>query len=321
MESPQRIDGTAITIVFDALAGAPPSLLHVDGKLPDDEDLHALRLAVRPKRHGSQPDVPDLATIWPQLGRGYLGLPAMALRRGMAALPTNLVLGSGARIADRSAHIALEDLVAGLRVLVDWRIGAGDIIRASATIINAGDTPLAIDRLASIALPLPGWATYATRFHGHWAGEMHQVTAPIPHGRSGGESRGGRPGFGGANWLIAHDGGFSADHGRAIALHLAWSGDHETVIERDADGAILQMGARYDPGEIILAPGARFTTPDAVLAIVDGGRNEVRRALHTHVRSDVLTGRANWGPRRVHLNSWEALAFDMNEAKIGRAHV
>lgn len=318
MESPQRIDGTAITIVFDTLAGAPPSLLHVGGKLPDDKDLHALQLAVRPKRHGSQPDVPDLATIWPQQGRGYLGLPAMALRRGMAALPTNLVLGSSARIADRSAHIELEDLVAGVRVLVDWRISASDVIRASATILNAGDTPLAIDRLVSIALPLPGWAAHATRFHGHWAGEMHQDTAPIPHGRSGGESRGGRPGFGGANWLIAHDGDFSANHGRAIALHLAWSGDHETVIERDADGAILQMGARFDPGEIILAPGARFTTPETVMAVVDGGRNAVRHALHAHLRADVLPRRAAWPARRVHLNSWEALAFDMDEASLMR---
>ncbi|OYX40614.1 MULTISPECIES: alpha-galactosidase [unclassified Sphingomonas] len=318
MESPHRIDGTAITLVFDAEAGEPPSLLYIGGKLPDDEDLGSLQRAVRPRRHGSQPDVPRLATIWPQAARGYLGLPAMAFRRGNEVLALDLHSGAGSLAADRLAHVVLEDMAAGVRIGIDWRIAAGDVVRASATIVNLGDTPLAVDRIASLALPLPGWATHATRFHGRWAAETQEATAAMPYGRSGGESRGGRPGFGGANWLIAHEAGFGANHGHGIAMHLAWSGDHETVIERDADKAIVQMAARLDPGEIVLAPGASFTTPEAVFAVINGGRNAVRQAMHAHLRGDVLPGRADWPVRRVHLNSWEAVAFDMDEARLVR---
>ncbi len=314
--TPSRIDGDTVTIVFGTAGGGPLALLYAGGKLPVDEDLHALETALQPRRHGSQPDAPQLATVWPQAGRGYAGQPALAVRRGHGLLPVDLVLGEGSLVADRSAHIVLHDPAAGVRVTIDWVISAGDVVRARTTIDNLGAAPLVVDRLASIAVPLPGWATHATRFHGRWAGEMQAATAPIPHGRSGGESRGGRPGFGGANWLLVHDAPFGADHGLAIALHLAWSGDHEMSIERDADGAIVQMAARLDAGEIIVAPGDSFPTPDAVMAIVDGGRNAVRHALHTHLRRDVLPGRADWPARRVHLNSWEAVAFDMDEARL-----
>ncbi len=315
---PYRIDGDAITLVFGLHIDESLYLRYIGGKLPDDEQLTALDVALQPRRHGSQPDVPRLATVWPQAGRGYLGLPAMALRRGDRLLATDLTLAAGTLIAGRSAHLVLEDVGAGIRVTIDWRIGAGDVVRAGTTIENIGNTPLAVDRLASIALPLPGWATHTTRFRWRWAGEMQEDTAAIPSGRSGGESRGGRPGFGGANWLIAHEGGFSAVQGRGIALHLAWSGDHETVIERDADGATVQISARLDPGEIILAPGERFTTPDAVMATVSGGYNAVRHAMHAHLRGDVLPSRADWPMRRVHLNSWEAVAFDMDDMRLAR---
>lgn len=313
---PYRIDGDGLTIVFGLHVDESLLLLYAGGKLPDDEDLHALEIALQRKRHGSQPDIARWATIWPQAGRGYLGLPALVARRGDAALPVDLVLGDGSLIAGRSAHLVLDDQVAGVRVVIDWIIGAGDVVRAHSTISNLGDTPLAVDRVATLALPLPSWATHATRFHGRWAGEMQEETAAIPYGCSGGESRGGRPGFGGANWLIAHGTDFGVDHGLGIALHLAWSGDHSTMIERDADGAIVQTGARLDPGEIMLAPGETFATPDAVFAVVDGGRNAVRRALHGHLRESVLPRRADWPVRRVHLNSWEAVAFDMDEARL-----
>lgn len=314
--TPIRIDGEAITIVLGASNGAPLALHYIGAKLPADEDLGALAAAVQPRRHGSQPDAPQLATFWPQAGRGYAGLPALAARRGEGLLPADLLV-EDVVAGGCTAHLMLADPVAGVRVSIDWVIGAGDVVRARSTITNFGAEPLAIDRVASIALPLPGWATHATRFHGRWAGEMHEATAPIPHGSSGGESRGGRPGFGGANWLIAHEPGFGTDHGLGIALHLAWSGDHQMTIERDADGAIVQLAARLDAGEIIVAPGEDFTTPDAVIAVVDGGRNAVRHALHTHLRRDVLPGRADWPVRRVHLNSWEAVAFDMDAARLG----
>ncbi len=314
---PYRIDGAAITLVFGLHRDGWPSLIYIGARLPDDEDLHALQIATAPRRHGSQPDVPALAAIWPQSGRGCLGMPAMTLRRGDRSLPFDLVVTQEASDASRLS-LQMDDASAGVRVSIEWAIGGGDVTSAHTTLTNTGNTPLAVDRIASIVLPMPAWAGHATRFHGRWAGEMHEDAGPIPCGQTGGASRGGRPGFGGANWIIAHDASFGVDHGRGIALHLAWSGDHETLIERDADGASMQIGVRLDAGEITLAPGESFTTPDAVLAFTGSGRNGTRRAFHTHLRSEILPDRSRWPARRVHLNSWEAVAFDMDESRLAR---
>lgn len=312
-----RLDGAATTLVIARGGPDGPGLIHLGPRLPDDEDLPALARATAPLRHASQPNVPQLATLWPQSGRGYAGLPAMTLRRGDALLACDLTL-IGARASGDTLHLALADPVAGVAIALDWRIGAGDVLRARATLTNTGGGPLAVDRIASVALPLPGWAHHHTRFHGRWAGEMRAEASPIPYGRSGGTSHGGRPGFGGGNWAIAHEANFGTDYGRAIALHLAWSGDHELAIERDADGAVVQMAVRLDAGEVVLAPGAHFATPEAVIAVTGGGRNGVRRALHAHLRADVLPDRRDWPARLVHLNSWEALGFDLDEAKLIR---
>jgi len=313
-----RIDGDAITLVFARQAAAVPTLLHAGAALAADEDLGALASALQPRRHASQADVPQLASLWPQSGRGYVGQPALIARRGDAALPIDLVAGPGSRVSGRAFHLVFADAAAAVSIAIDWQITSGDVIRARSTITNHGSTPLAVDRIASLCLPLPAWATHATKFHGRWAAEMQEATSAIQHGQSGGASRGGRPGFGGSNWIILHEAGFSADHGLGLALHLAWSGDHESLIERDADGAVVQIGLRLDPGEIILAPGTSFVTPDAVMALGLAGRNSVRRAFHAHVRGHVLPARARWPARRVHLNSWEAVGFGMDEDRLAQ---
>jgi len=311
------IVGETVSIVFGIASGEAPTLIHWGTRLPPSEDHGVLRLATLPRRHGSQPDQPPGLSLWPQAGRGHLGLPAMALRRGDEAVPVDLRLAD-IRTAPSKVRFSLADPVAGIEVMLDWSIRAGDVVHARATLVNRGEAPLSIDRIASIAVPLPGWARQITRFHGRWAGEMQEESGAIPHGRSGGASRGGRPGFGGANWAIVHEVSFGAYHGLALALHLGWSGDHETVIERDADGTMVQMGLRLDPGEIVLAPDESFTTPPAMIAFSSAGRNGLRRALHAHVRADILPARADWGPRRVPLNSWEAVGFAMDDTRLAR---
>ena len=101
-----------------------------------------------------------------------------------------------------------------------------------------------------------------------------------------------------------------------IGAHLAWSGDHETLVDRDADGrATLIMAPRLDGGEITLAPGDRFETPNGLVAMA-ADRSELAQNFHRYARSEILPDRSNWGPRKVHLNSWEALGFAMDEPNL-----
>lgn len=310
-----RLDGAESTLVLAWVGDAVPGIAYWGARLPVDEHLPTLVAAGQFGRHESQPDAVPAPSVFPQTGWGWTGAPAAHLRRGDMALTPDFRTRSVEQTAG-GLDIQLVDAANALSLTLQWRLGSGDVLRASSSLTNIGAMPVAVDALASLALPLPGWATELTRFSGRWAGEMRETASTISAGGFAAESRGGRPGFGGGNWLVAGDAGAGAGSGCLIGAHLAWSGDHSVRLDRDADGtAMLLLGARLDAGEIVLGAGESYRAPDAVVALSITGRDGLRQAFHQHLRRDILPGRADWGPRKVHLNSWEALAFDLDEAK------
>jgi alpha-galactosidase len=309
------MDGAAVSIVFAAGPVGAPRLVYLGPLLPPDEDLQTLSTVTAAGRHGSQADAPQPHGLFPEAGRGGMGRPALSLRCGGSAVTTNFGAATITSASDKIL-VQMQDAGNGLAVAIEWQIGAGDLVRACVTLTNTGTALVAVDNLASLVLPLPRWASHATHFSGRWAGEMQMTTAAI-EGARGSTSRGGRPGFGGGNWLLVHAAAAATDTGHMVGLHLGWNGDHDQLIERDADGsACVHMGCRLDFDEIRLAPGDSFRTPDAFFAFGGTGRNGVRAAFHAHLRADVLPSRAGWGVRKVHLNSWEALGFEIDEQKV-----
>ncbi|NNC72242.1 MAG: alpha-galactosidase [Sphingomonadaceae bacterium] len=306
-----RLDGEAVSLVFALTASAHVDLVYCGARLGEGEDLAALHASGRFGRHESQPDAPPVAGILPEAKAGYAGHGAIELRRGGRRVATDFRPVKCATAA-RRIDFTFEDDREGLRVEAVWAIGQGDVIRARMRLHNRGKNAVSVERLASLALPIPRRFSSSTQFAGRWAGEMREyVRAIAPHGVSH-RSRGGKPGFDDANWLLLHD----AVDGAVIGAHLAWSGDHETLVDRDADGrAVLLMGAGFDAGEIVLAPGESCESAEAVFALALD-RSALGRAFHANLRADVLPDRSDWGPRKVHLNSWEALGFDIDETRL-----
>jgi alpha-galactosidase len=309
-----RLDGDALSLVLAWRGDDVPGLAYFGPRLPAGEDPAALAAALARGRHESQADAPPPVTIYPLGGYSWLGPEALSLRRDDFALAPRLRT-LRAEAGDRALAVDLADPEAGLSVRLRWRLGAGDLVVAWVKIKNIGTAALAVDACASLALPLPAWATRITDLSGRWSGEMRAAPVDLARGAWVKEARGGRPGFGGGQWLVVGEPGADAERGRLLGLHLAWSGDHVTRVERDNDGVAMALtGARLEAGEVVLAPGESFAAPEALVAIGHGGRNGIRRAFHAHLRAEVLPDRANWGARKVHLNSWEALDFDLDTA-------
>jgi alpha-galactosidase len=306
-----RLDGAESTLIFDLRHGQP-ELRYCGALLPGNEDSLAVCDARRRGRHESQADDTIPVSIFPQRGRGYFGAPAITLMADGQAHPTDLLL-IAAHAEPHCVSFVLQDR--NLRVDLGWKIAASGLIESSTRVTNTGGANITLVSLASLALPLPHWATELTRFSGRWAGEMREERLPLPHGTIGGASAGGRPGFGGANWVRMEASDAGEAHGGAIAAHLAWSGDHVTSIERDAEGdAMLLMGARLELGEVVLSPGETFKAPRALFAVTDRGRSGLRRPFHREVAVSAPVG----APRKVHLNSWEALGFDLSLPALRR---
>lgn len=306
-----RLDRSAHSMIFDLRRGAA-ELVWLGEPLPENRDLMVLCNSVRQGRRPSQPDEPAPFSILPQTGWGYSNTPAVGLMRRGTLLPLHLRLVEVVQ-SPSSLLFIHRDEANGIGIDVSWRILNSGVIETSARLTNFGSEPADVLDLASLALPLPSWASHATRYSGRWAAEMQQTRVRLADGGIAGASYGGRPGFGGGNWIRLESADLGEDHGRAISAHLAWSGDHRLSVECNADGrAMLIMGVRLDPGEITVPPGQNWDTPRALFTVSSQGVMSTRHAFHRHANTELLLNTSSRSPRKVHLNSWDALGFAMD---------
>ncbi|WP_193749248.1 alpha-galactosidase [Sphingopyxis sp. C-1] len=310
-----RLDRSAQSMIFDLRRGAA-ELVWLGEPLPADQDLLVFCNSARQARRPSQPDEPAPFSILPQTGRGYSTTPAVGLMRRGTLLPLHLRLVEVAQ-SPASLRFIHRDEANGIGIDVSWRVLNSGVIEAGVRLTNFGSEPVDVLGLASLALPLPSWASHATRYSGRWAAEMQQTRVRLADGGIASASYGGRPGFGGGNWIRIESADMGEDHGHAIAAHLAWSGDHWLSVECNADGrAMLMMGGRLDPGEIKVSPGQSWESPRALFAVSSQGAMASRHAFHRHANTETLPDSSRRTPRKVHLNSWEALGFAMDLPKL-----
>lgn len=308
-----RLDGRRLTLVFALTERGTADLVYIGARLPEGEDLGAVVAVAARGRHESQPDVPPVPGILAERKHGWSGTPSLDLRRGGVRIETDCRLQRWAT-GSRAAQFMFQDMRSGIDVGVRWAIGAGDVVTVGVTLTNTGNAPIEVERLAALALPVPARFTDLTCYSGRWAGEMREHRRAIAPDGFARESATGKPGFSGANWLLLHAGE------DVLGAHLAWSGDHWLALEPDSQGAgdgraMLLMGPAWDAGEVVVTPGETFATPDAVLALA-ADRSALAQAFHNHLRETVLPACAAWTARKVHLNSWEALGFDLSEAGL-----
>ncbi len=312
-----RLDGEALTLVFALEAGGTADLVYLGARLPEGEDLAALVAATARGRHESQPDVPPVPGLLPERKLGWSGTPAIQLRRGGETIETDFRLRDWQAAPD-NLELTFGDAALAISLSLGWRIAAAGVIEAYAVLVNHDEPDLELKRLAAPALPVPCRFADLTTFSGRWAGEMREHRRPLaPDGFARTSARG-KPGFGGGNWLILHD----RESEGVLAAHLAFSGDCDTRIECDNEGsadgrAVLQMAAAQPHVETGFPAGSVAATPRAVFALA-ANRSTLAQRLHAYLRAEVLPGRKDWGPRKVHLNSWEALGFDLSEPALIR---
>lgn len=309
---PLRIDGGGTTAVFGVGEVGAGTLLYLGPALSVDADLQMLASMQAVGPRPSTPDAPVPASLLSEGHFGFPGEPALSVTQGGIAAPTRLVCS--ATEADAGvACFTLRDERLQLEVTVRWSIDEDGMVTARSAIVNRGAGPVGLGWLASVAMPLPAWSARTIRFPGRWSAEWGEERGAIPTGRHELRSHGGRPGFDNPGWLVVGDAALDDQHGRALGLHLAWSGDVRAFTERGGAGSTqLQLGVPLEPGEVILEPGDRHDTPDTLFALSDAGLAGLSAIFHRYVRRHLPA----WPVRKVHFNSWEAAYFDYDAASL-----
>ena len=292
-------------VVVDTGAGAP-TIVYWGPDLGDSVDLDALATATeRPVVHGGA-DLVATVSMVPEHGSGFTGRPGLSGHRpgGTAWAPrfdTVAVDGD-----ERRLDVVARDEVAELELVFVVEMLDALVVTAELTNLSADQMYLLHD--LTVTLPVPEQADELGTFTGRWSREFHPVRRPWAYGAVSVENRRGRTSHEHPPLVFAGTGGFGEWEGSVWGAHLAWSGNHHMIAERLPDGRrYIQLGELLHPGEIVLAPGESYRTPEVIAVHSPAGLTAATQQFHRHLRARPIHPTTS---RPVLVNTWEAVYFD-----------
>lgn len=270
--------------------------------------LDGLVVASRPERVSGGLDFVARPSVLPGEAEGWLGAPGLVgSRQGRDFSPAFVLRSLSVEGASCSAEFEAPDERLELRWWLE--VDAAGLVRQRLRLRNLDERDYRVDSLAA-SFPIPTTATEVLDTSGRHLRERHPQRHALTIGSYTRRSRGGRPGADATLLLMVGEPGFGFERGLVHGVHLAWSGDHALELERTPGGiTVLQAAEVLGPGELVLAPGEHYETPEAIGSWGDG-LNELSARFHRALRARPTHPQR---PRPVTINSWEAMYFDLDD--------
>ena len=303
----------AVSLVVDC-RGSQPAIAYFGAQLANVSEQMIEQLD-RHEAPASLPIEPPI-TLSPTHGMGYLGHPGLALRRGSANWQANprLITCEASELELRLVSVC-ERLSIEIThcIRLDEETG---VLALTTTLKNADPaTSLSVDQCL-VTLPIQDHLIDAVELTGRWGYELQQNRFQLPNSSLVRENRAGRTSHHLHPSLRLVSANTTLDSGDALDVQVAWSGNHTIRTEQLADGRqVMQAGELLEVGEVELAPGESYTTPECLLCFSDDGMNGLAQQWHRYVRNTYNTS-ASEQVRPVQLNTWEACYFGVNEATV-----
>ncbi len=193
-----------------------------------------------------------------------------------------------------------------------------DALTRRTELINTGDKPVAVQKLMSFCLDLPG-SFEMISFHGGWISEMRKecqivcAAKVVNESLTGFSSNRHNPGF------LLRRPGADEEHGEVYGINLVYSGNHYASAQRSEQGFTRVMqGVNPSNFQFALQPGEALETPEAVLCFSTHGLNGLSLRMHSFVNRHIIPDAWQGKPRPVLYNSWEGCMFDFDQRKLLR---
>lgn len=305
-----------VSVVVDARDPSRlPALLHWGGDLGTDVDLTELALATARVTGSSLAETHDPGLL-AEPSTGWLGQPSLlGHRSGRAWSPRFRTVGILREEVEGTQRLVVDavDDHAGLGLRTELEMLGSGLLRVRHDLSNEGEEDYQLDALVA-HLPVGAEATDLLDLTGRHCLDRVPVRTPFTVGTHLHDTRRGRTGADGASVMVAGETGFGFGRGEVWGVHLGWSGNHRGYAEHTSTGErILAAGELLWPGEIALAPGARYRSPWLYGSYGDAGLDSMSSRFHAFVRG--LPHIAD-RDRLITLNSWEALGFGLNTASL-----
>ncbi|SKA87350.1 alpha-galactosidase [Agreia bicolorata] len=314
-----RSAGTSV--VIDLTTPGFPAIIHWGEDLGElsQSQLADMAIAARPQRVSGGLDTPSRLTLVPLESAGWQNEPGLVgSRHGHDFSPAFDALEAHNGTVDEfdatSVTLRAVDKHTQLELETTLTLDGAGLLHQQHTLTNLGPTDYELQHLLA-TFPVPQSARELLDTTGRHLRERSPQRHTFTTGRHVRDSRRGRPGADSTLFLAAGTPGFGFERGLVHAVHLAWSGNQRVAAERTVGAhALLQAGELLSPGELILAPGESYTTPDALGSWGDG-LTAVSARFHESVRARASHPSSS---RPVTLNTWEAVYFDHDLDRLAR---
>jgi alpha-galactosidase len=309
-----------VSLVLDCSPPLLPRVLYWGADLADrcSQELAGLAVAATPQQVSNTIDELVPVSVLPEQSVGWVGTPGLTGHRDGTGFSTAFTVRRVAREpapapVSHRLTVAARDAGAGLSLLLEVEMMISGLVRQRATVTNedAGSTFLLDGVLPT--LPVPTEATELLDFTGRHLRERAPQRQPFTVGTRLRENRRGRTGADASILLAAGTGGFGFTAGEVWAVHVAWSGNHRTLAERTSTGiSLLGGGELLLAGEVRLASGEAYRSP-WLYGSYGWGLDELSARFHRYLRGRPQHPRS---PRPVIINTWEAVYFNHDLAKL-----
>lgn len=200
-------------------------------------------------------------------------------------------------------------------VNVNYRTYPGeDVIETWVDATNNEKGSVTLNRFMSGYLPLRYGNVWLSSLYGSWANEGRLNQEPLTHGvkmiknkdglRNSHTSHG--------EVMFSLDGKPLENTGRTIGAALCYGGNYKLMIDTDdSNFHHFFAGINEENSEYNLKKNETFTTPALALTYSNEGLSGASRNFHRWGRNHKLAHGNE--PRKILLNSWEGVYFDINE--------
>ncbi len=270
---------------------------------------------------------------YPVYGHGNIVMDALAVTLPDGSMALEMVLDSftqkdihtpsnGYNAAEDAVltTFVLKDKIYPITVKVFYKAFKDvDMIETWTEISNDTKGTVILRKFDSGYLPIRRGEVWASHFTGTWANETGLIQEELLPGTLKIENKDGvrNAQTSHSEIMFSLDGKPSENSGDVIGAALCYSGNyHLEVITNDSDYHHFIAGINPDNSEYPLKKGESFTTPELALTFSSEGLSGASRNFHRWARAHKLAHGDK--ERKILLNSWEGVYFNINEPTMDK---
>ena len=293
---------TKSTLVLEVEKGKQPQYVYYGAKL-SNMDLQHLQKPVNGRMDA-----------YPAYGMNTPAEAAFAMRHADGNLSTELYVTDIERQGN-TIRIVMKDPVYPTTVTLCYKPYYDEDMIETWTEINNGENKLVtLTQFTSIAMPIRRGNVWLSHFYGSWANEAQLTEEPLLPGEKVIKNKDGTRNShtDHAEVMFSLDGKGRENAGDVIGAALCYSGNFQIKIDTDdTEYHYFFAGINPDNSEYHLKKGETFTTPKVALSFSQEGLSGVSRNFHQWGRKYMLMHGDK--ERKILLNSWEGVYFDINQ--------